>query len=136
MTETTTATADAPAPQKPAKKEPPHPRVIAIARVTHEANRGYCASLGDMSQLPWDLAAKWQQDSAIAGVQAVLDGTATTPEQQHESWLAQKVADGWIYGPEKSAVSKTHPCMVPYDDLPPEQQRKDALFRAIVVALL
>jgi len=35
----------------------------------------------------------------------------------------------------KDAVAKTHPCLVDYDDLPPAQQAKDALFAAVVLAL-
>jgi hypothetical protein len=31
--------------------------------------------------------------------------------------------------------TKTHPCLVPFADLPEDQQRKDALFIAIVQAL-
>jgi len=108
----------------------------AIARITHETNRAYCQTLGDNSQVAWDDAPEWQRASAIAGVCAVVDGTATTPEQQHESWLEMKRNDGWTYGPVKDADAKTHPCFVPYSALPPEQQRKDALFRAVVVACL
>jgi hypothetical protein len=40
-----------------------------------------------------------------------------------------------VYGEVKDAVAKTHPCMVPYDDLPEFQRKKDALFLAIVRVL-
>lgn len=110
-------------------------KIEDIARVTHEANRAYCLALGDTSQVPWDEAPAWQRDSAIAGVKAVLDGSATSPQAQHEQWYNLKAKEGWVYGPVKDANRKTHPCMVPYDRLPPEQQAKDHLFRAVVVAL-
>ena len=45
------------------------------------------------------------------------------------------VADGWVYGAEKNAELKTHPCLVPYGDLPVEQRVKDELFTAIVKAV-
>jgi hypothetical protein len=106
-----------------------------IARVTHEANRAYCASIGDLSQKPWDEAEPWQRESALRGVTAALDGTAKTPEEQHQAWYDDKARDGWVYGEVKDAAAKTHPCMVAYHDLPIEQQRKDALFRAVVAAL-
>jgi hypothetical protein len=51
------------------------------------------------------------------------------------AWCRSKVADGWVFGPVKDADAKTHPCLVPYDALPREQQRKDALFVAVVNAL-
>ena len=107
----------------------------AIARVVHEANRAYCTELGDDSQDPWDLAPDWQRKSAVSGVRAVLDGTAQTPEQQHEAWMAEKRAGGWTLGDVKDAEAKTHPCLVPYDQLPVEQRLKDVLFGAIVRAL-
>jgi hypothetical protein len=105
-----------------------------IARVCHEVNRAYCKSLGDESQPAWDDAPQWQKDSALAGVQAILTDPATTPEQSHEGWLAQKRADGWTFGPVKYAEAKTHPCFVPYAELPAEQRVKDYLFGAVVRA--
>lgn len=107
-----------------------------IARICHEVNRAYCATLGDTSQVAWADAPQWQKDSAIAGVQAILDNPDTTPEQSHEVWLAQKRADGWTYGPVKDAVKKEHPCFVPYAELPLEQQGKDHLFGAVVRACI
>lgn len=108
--------------------------VLLIASVCHEANRAYCLTLGDTSQEPWTSAPAWQRESAIKGVQAHLAGDLT-PRESHESWLAEKAATGWKYGPVKNAETKEHPCFVPYHDLPLAQQKKDALFSAIVAAL-
>lgn len=112
------------------------PTTISIARTCHEVNRAYCIGLGDDSQLPWDDAPRWQQDSAIAGVEAVIDGTASTSEEQHRRWMEQKIADGWQWGLVKDAETKTHPCLVPYSELPPSQSAKDELFRAVVKGML
>lgn len=106
-----------------------------IARVAHEINRAYCASLGDHSQLAWEQAPEWQQKSALAGVDMHLANADATPEQSHESWLAEKVAQGWVYGPVKDAEKKEHPCILPYAELPAEQKAKDYLFRAVVHVL-
>lgn len=106
------------------------------ARTAHEVNRAYCAGLGDSSQLPWEDAAQWQRDSAIAGAMAIADNPNTTPEQSHKGWLRVKVSEGWVYGPVKDATAKTHPCMVPYADLPPEQRAKDTLFSTVVRGVL
>lgn len=107
-----------------------------IAAVCHEANRGLCVQLGDDSQPEWDIAPDWQKDSAENGVEKIASGEVTRPEQSHESWLAQKEEDGWKYGVVKDPEKKEHPCFVPYRELPPEQQAKDALFFAIASALL
>lgn len=106
-----------------------------IARIVHEANRALCLTLGDTSQDSWDDAPEWQRKSAINGVSGILSGAISTPEQSHEGWLAEKVTTGWTYGPVKDAKLKQHPCMVPYSQLPAEQQTKDHLFSAIVRTL-
>ncbi|HKS27787.1 MAG TPA: RyR domain-containing protein [Pyrinomonadaceae bacterium] len=106
-----------------------------IARICHEANGSLCNSIGDHSQTSWDDAAEWQRESAIKGVQFALDNPDATPSAQHEAWCADKRAEGWTFGETKDAEAKTHPCLVPYDQLPPMQQAKDHLFRSIVHAL-
>ena len=108
-------------------------RIEAIAAACHEINRTYCESLGDESQPAWSEAPQWQRASAIEGVKAAMNGA--TPEQSHEGWLAQKEADGWVHGETKDPKAKTHPCMVPYEDLSPEQQRKDHLFTRTAVEM-
>lgn len=110
-------------------------KAILIAQIAHAVNLAYCASLGDLSQSVWEEAADWQKQSALAGVDMHLANPDATPEQSHESWLAQKVADGWVYGPVKVAEAKQHPCCLPYAELPPEQKAKDYLFRGVVHAL-
>jgi len=50
--------------------------------------------------------------------------------------MAQKLADGWTYGPTKNPDLKQHHCIVPFDKLPREQQAKDFLFRGVVHALI
>lgn len=105
-----------------------------IARIVHEANRAYCVTLGDNSQVSFDDAPDWQRSSAEDGVKGIIEGRITKPSQSHESWLAEKERTGWKYGPVKDADKKEHPCYVPYEQLPPEQQVKDAIFFAIVRA--
>lgn len=104
------------------------------ARMAHEVNRFYCQSIGDDSQKPWAQAADWQRDSAIKGVHGVLKGNQ--PGDSHLSWMQDKFESGWKYGPVKDEAKKEHPCMVPFNQLPREQQVKDYLFVYVVLALL
>ena len=106
-----------------------------IACVCHEVNRAYCAALGDMSQPAWDDAPEWQRASARMGVDLHTRGDFG-PEASHISWMKQKIEEGWVYGERKDPVAKTHPCIVPFDQLPREQQAKDFIFRAVVRALV
>lgn len=110
--------------------------IAVIAAICHDANRRLCVEQGDNSQPTWEDAPDWQKDSAIAGVEAIADQRTTRPEQSHESWLAQKVADGWKYGAVKDPVKKEHPCFVPYEELPHEQKHKDHLFFSIASTML
>lgn len=106
-----------------------------IARVAHEVNRAYCEALGDSSQPAWEDAPQWQRDSAMLGVKLHTENPSASAAASHESWMAQKVADGWVYGPEKRPELKQHHCIVPFDQLPVEQQAKDFIFRGVVHAL-
>lgn len=103
-----------------------------IAIACHEMNRLYCRMLGDTSHTFWSDAPTWQRESAREGVQNILDGLVTTPEESHVNWAEKKYAEGWVYGPEKDADEKTHPCMVTYDQLPASQRAKDYIFFAVV----
>ena len=106
--------------------------ILYMAKTCHEANKALCAAFGDFSQLPWDEAPVWQQESVVNGVQFILDNPKAPPSASHESWLKEKYAEGWTYGREKNSVTKTHPCCVPYSELPKEQKAKDFIFGAIV----
>ena len=106
-----------------------------IARVCHEVNRAYCASIGDHSQPAWETAPDWQRKSAVTGVAFTLAHPEAKPSDSHVSWLAEKERDGWKHGPVKDPDKKEHPCFVPYDELPIEQRTKDYLFQAVVRAL-
>jgi hypothetical protein len=108
---------------------------VKTARVCHEVNRALCDAFGDQSQAPWDDAEEWQRESAIKGVHFALANPEAGPAAQHDAWCRDKVAAGWTYGTVKDATAKTHPCLVPYDQLPPEQRAKDHSFRAVVRAM-
>jgi hypothetical protein len=109
---------------------------LMIAEVCHEVNRAYCQALGDNSQLPWADAPQWQRSSAVLGVEMHTDNPDAGPQASHDSWMAQKVADGWVWGVLKDPDAKTHPCLVPFDCLDTDQQAKDYIFRAVVHAML
>lgn len=109
-------------------------RIDHIARVCHEVNRAYCQALGDESQPAWADAPAWQRESARMGVDLHLSGDFG-PEASHIGWMQEKLAHGWTYGPVKDPARLQHPCMVPFDHLPREQQAKDFIFRAVVHAL-
>lgn len=108
---------------------------IRIAKACHDANKAYCESIGDDSQPEWVNAPEWQTESAIAGVLFHKDNPDAGADASHNSWMEQKQSDGWVYGEIKDPKAKTHPCIVPFDQLPVEQQAKDFIFKSIVNSL-
>ncbi len=110
--------------------------ISEIAKVCHEINKTYCEFLGDFSQTSWETAPQWQKDSAIKGVQFHVRNPDAPASASHTSWLIEKEATGWVYGPIKDADKKEHPCIVPFVELPREQQLKDHLFRSVVHQLM
>ncbi len=106
-----------------------------IAVVCHQANKAWCEANGDKSQKDWNEAEGWQRSSAINGVEFRLNNPEAGKDSQHNAWMKEKVDAGWVYGEVKDAEAKTHPCIVPFEQLPEFQQKKDALFCAIVDAL-
>lgn len=103
-----------------------------IAHLCHEVNRAYCASLRDYSQPRWQDAPEEIKNSARDGVVLILANPRTSPEAAHENWSRYKRGQGWVYGDVKDAELKTHPCLVPYEELPQTQRSKDYIFGAIV----
>lgn len=69
------------------------------------------------------------------------DAAPTTPEAEHDSWWQAYIDMGWVYGPERDPIKKTHPDMVPFDELSKAERDKDEIFLAaceiakVVVAL-
>jgi len=106
-----------------------------IAKVCLEANRAYCQTLGDFSQPAWEDAPDEQRESIVDGVKFFLRNPAAPAFMAHDNWTRKKLADGWKHGETKDPVAKTHPCMLPWDELPEEQKRKDLLFHNIVFSM-
>ncbi len=107
-----------------------------IAEVAHEANRAYCVTLGDTSQLPWSETPDWQKRSIVAGVEAIQSNIELTPEEVHARWMDRKEREGWTFGEVKDTEKKTHPRMMSYKDLSAYHKINDNLFGAVVRALL
>ncbi len=107
-----------------------------IAAVCHEANRALTKILSDVPvQPPWDDAPEEMIRSAVKGVIWRMDNPRASAGAQHDEWVRAKLEDGWKLGPVKDAEKKEHPALIPYDQLAPGVQLKDALFTAIVLAI-
>jgi ryanodine receptor 2 len=43
----------------------------------------------------------------------------------HEVWAETRISQGWKYGEQRNDELKTHPCLVPYEELPEEEKKYD-----------
>lgn len=43
----------------------------------------------------------------------------------HEVWAETRINQGWKYGEQRNDELKTHPCLVPYEDMLEEEKEYD-----------
>ena len=43
----------------------------------------------------------------------------------HEVWAETRIKQGWTYGEQRNDDLKTHPCLVPYEELPECEKEYD-----------
>lgn len=43
----------------------------------------------------------------------------------HDVWAQGRMAEGWTWGEERDDKLKTHPCLVPYEELPDAEREYD-----------
>lgn len=43
----------------------------------------------------------------------------------HEVWAETRISQGWSYGEQRNDELKTHPCLIPYEELPEEEKEYD-----------
>lgn len=65
-------------------------------------------------------------DTSAVELPKMLDElTEKMARNVHEVWAAGRMADGWVYGPQRDDTLKHHPCLVPYDELPESERDYD-----------
>ena len=55
----------------------------------------------------------------------LLELTEAMARNVHEVWAATRIEQGWIFGKERNDTLKTHPCLIPYDELSEEEREYD-----------
>lgn len=43
----------------------------------------------------------------------------------HDVWSETRISQGWSYGPQRDDTLKTHPCLIPYEELPDSEKEYD-----------
>lgn len=62
-------------------------------------------------------------DVELDGV--LLELTEKLAENVHDMWALGRINDGWRYGEKRDDAAKTHPCLVPYSQLPDSEKEYD-----------
>lgn len=63
--------------------------------------------------------------SAINLSPDILQLTEQLAENTHNHWAQQRLQEGWQYGPQRDDTDKTHPCLIPYAQLPESEKAYD-----------
>lgn len=109
---------------------------IAMAMICHAVNRAYAGAFGDTSLVSWEESPDQQKQSVMDGVLLYLNVPTAGAHDAHARWIERKLEEGWQRGNVLDRARKLHPCLVPWVDLPPEQQAKGIIFREIVLQLM
>lgn len=107
--------------------------ITDIAEVVHNIQRVFCESIGE--SLPaWAESGNMQQ-TTISGVIALISTPDAEGGFSHDEWMKGKISEGYVWGEVRDHVKKTHPSLVPFNQLPKNEQTKDHLFVATVRSL-
>ena len=63
--------------------------------------------------------------STVVLPEEILSLAEKLAENTHEHWAAQRLQNGWRYGPQRDDGEKLHPCLIPYNDLPESEKVYD-----------
>jgi len=109
--------------------------LLTIAKCSHEAERAFRWTFGDLSMDIWDKAEQQAIADAVRNVAAYISNPESGPELRHNIWLAEKQAEGWTYGTEIDSKAKKHPYIKPFHHLPDEKQAIDNIVHAVIRSL-
>jgi hypothetical protein len=97
-------------------------RAEFIAKIRHIAWISYQIAAGQ----PYNVEINEDQmNSLLDGIKYLDQDLEATAETNHVNWMMMKREQGWKCGRVKDFEAKTHPDLVPYDQLPEIEKRKD-----------
>lgn len=130
-----------------------------VARAYHELYQRSSPD-GEVGGTPWDELSDADRAANRASAEAVLDHAAdmgydvvrvegpVVPEpipddvveaasiREHDRWAEFKRSQGWVHGPERDADRRTHPDLVPWEDLDEPTREKDRVRMRLIPELL
>ena len=68
---------------------------------------------------------KPEDTSDVTISDSLLQLSEDLAKNTHEIWAAARMKEGWTYGAKRDDVLKTHPDLVPYNELPESEKEYD-----------
>jgi hypothetical protein len=59
---------------------------------------------------------------------------STSDTERHNSWIKMHIESGWVYGETFDSAAKTHPNLLPWDELPATVKSKARIFNIMAKA--
>jgi hypothetical protein len=107
--------------------------VERLARLIYEATRIEAEWSGRIVPETWEQRDEKFRSQFVGIVSKYINAERLpTPEQAHNSWMESYLEMGWRHGEKRDPVAKTHPDLVPFDELPRDEKDKDAIFLAFI----
>lgn len=63
--------------------------------------------------------------SGVTLADGLQDLVEVLARNTHDLWARKRIADGWVHGPRRDDTARTHPNLVPYDDLAESEKEYD-----------
>lgn len=109
---------------------------VQVARIAHDAIYTLNHFVEERTEYPrWFDRTPEDRQMYVDAAKRVAFHPDVTQKTMHDLWMASKLAEGWVYGPERDYVKKTHPSLVPNEELSELEKAKDQLFINVVRAL-
>jgi hypothetical protein len=109
--------------------------VDACGRHAHEGHRTYRELMGDLSHKPWSELGEEEKAPVRLAVIGIVEGDDDA-ERSHNRWVQSLTSQGWKQGPKKDWETKTHPNLVPWDELSIETQELNQMFVRSVKSMI
>jgi hypothetical protein len=107
---------------------------LQIAETVHAVNGVLQQVNGEAHrQPPWELLTAAERERVLSLVRQFRFGAI--PRQVHERWCEAMAEAGWSYGEVWSAEARTHPNLVPFEELGYRQRVKDRMAQQVVMVM-
>ena len=108
-------------------------RYEQAARVCHAAIRQLREEQGSPRGPVWGLLVAEERGWYLRAVELAAAGC--TPASVHRQWMASLLAAGWSAGPDIDHAKRTHPDLLPWEDLGEDARRRFFLLQMVAIGL-